>query len=214
MAFSNPQISSLNFITLLLALHSSSVSAQQCFNNSKLADNSTDDKNELALPPISLSNATGSISFPGFAYPREGASNWTLSTALYYDNSSTAEYKFPRGSIWLNTDPIQNLSSANLPYYGCVFSFATNDRKESKGSGEKNNTCNGVLSQKCFDHLISTAHGAALRLIGRNDTDNFCDEIADAKEDDWDSTCSGEIALTQYPSGTKTPVHDLTVHSV
>jgi hypothetical protein len=188
MSFSHrAQIPGSRILTTLLALHASRISAESCYNPTNHSD-----FNNMQLPIL---NATGSVSFPGFAYPGESTSNWTLSTGVYFDNTSRPGKAGTAQAFWLDTNPIQNLSSSDLPYYGCAVKLYTPYEKEviSKGSAKDNNTCDGVLSSKCYDYLIETAHNQAQDLIGSNKTDTMCPSIMHALSSGLQDNCKGQI---------------------
>jgi hypothetical protein len=111
-------------------------------------------------------NATGNFSIPGFVPPGvTDTGNWTLSTALYRQAVQSRNQSFVVQNFWLDTAPVQDLSSSDLPYTGCAILLTLAHDKVSTGTNG-NNSCNGVFSDKCFNALKDAAQSAAESLSG------------------------------------------------
>lgn len=128
-------------------------------------------------------NATGTIDISGFNYTGSTPSNWTMSTAIYQEPNTTDV----KQAIWLNSDPVQNLSSTDLPYTGCAITFLMENPKSSKNDAPSGDSCNGILSSSCLSAMVQIAKNIAAPFAGNagysSATSNACQNIYLALQD-------------------------------
>jgi hypothetical protein len=144
--------------------------------------------------------ATGSVSIPGFTYKGTGASTWTVSTGFWRNDdqvrSRDTSYFFQ--DFWLNTGPVQNLSSSDLPYSGWAIELLVKEEKypliTNKSPG--NQSCDGALSLSCQGLITKWAS-------------EDCSKISKAiNKNIAESSCGHTIGQATYAFG-KLPAHQL-----
>ncbi|KAF1986558.1 hypothetical protein K402DRAFT_82463 [Aulographum hederae CBS 113979] len=107
-------------------------------------------------PILSSYNLSGSVNFSGFNPPSYStASDWTLNTALRIfdlpsDSPSGSTRNFSQ-SWWLDTSPTIALSSAELPYTGCLIAIDSWKwfGRKIPDDAPKGESCNSLMSPKC-----------------------------------------------------------------
>ena len=137
-------------------------------------------------------NASGSITFKGFAPPGEAASSYQLNVQVEnYLNASTNQSDTTR-ELWLRTEPSQNLSSPALSWAGCSLIYKLRVPGKAQ-SATQTNSCDGHLSTACQQALNAAALGHAQELAGNFSALGY----ASGEERDWPNGCQLglEIAL-------------------
>jgi len=138
-------------------------------------------------------NASGSITFNGFAPPGEAASLYMLSVQVQnYLNISTNQSDTTR-QLSLRTAPAQNLSSPAQSWAGCslVYKLRVPGKAQSTAQSPSTNTCNGHISTACQQALNAAALASAQQLAG-----NFSrhDEASD-EQDQFPSSCQNSLEI-------------------
>jgi len=178
----------LYYATIIFVILEGAVTlGQQCFSN------------ETDPADVPSANNTGSVTIPGFVYPGMSPNNWTLSLGVVLKNESieSKEQQMIEKTLWMGTNPAENLSSPDLAFGGCAILYSSSNRDKSTAStGSGNQSCNGVLDSACQEYLLSEP-AIIYKSIRASGLEIDCNQIA---HNIYNATKSGSTPCGQLNS--------------
>ncbi|KAJ4288489.1 hypothetical protein N0V90_011725 [Kalmusia sp. IMI 367209] len=133
-------------------------------------------------------NVTGTLTIPGFKYPRFDQHDWTLYFGIKDIRNTTANKNKDDLLLWIDAD--DDLDSLDLPYIGCAvhLGYDEKNKKTSTGNIAQGDACKGVFSEKCFNSIQSKAKAAA-EAQSSDDHDrrmisDICKDVVQFEDDD------------------------------
>ncbi|KAL8780654.1 MAG: hypothetical protein Q9213_006363 [Squamulea squamosa] len=175
-----------------------------------ISKNSTGDcsLNNQFGPDGNTYNASAAYQVPGFYPPgTSGAgtvpTNWTYNTAVTVSNGGGGYSQ----TVWIDTPNVVNLTSKNLPYYGCVSVFLGLPHSTVQRGQNDNGDCMQTFDEGCVSAVIGNAKQQASRFDETTDeASDLCARLIQSVmpgrcnrykgNDNWGGASSGKSILS------------------